>query len=34
VVNSTIHKVNECVQIAEIDPLHRMYVNILRGLLT
>ena len=34
VVNSTIHKVNECVQIAEIDALHRMYVNILRGLLT
>jgi succinyl-diaminopimelate desuccinylase len=34
VVNTTIHKVNECVRIEEIDALHRMYVNVLRNLLT
>jgi succinyl-diaminopimelate desuccinylase len=34
VVNATIHKVNECVRIAEIDALHRMYVGILQKLLT
>jgi succinyl-diaminopimelate desuccinylase len=34
VVNATIHKVNECVRIEEIDALHRMYVNVLRNLLT
>jgi succinyl-diaminopimelate desuccinylase len=34
VVNTTIHKVNECVRIAEIDALHRMYFNVLRNLLT
>jgi succinyl-diaminopimelate desuccinylase len=33
VVNTTIHKVNECVRIEEIDALHRMYVNVLRNLL-
>jgi succinyl-diaminopimelate desuccinylase len=33
VVNATIHKVNECVAVAQIDALHRMYVNVLRGLL-
>jgi succinyl-diaminopimelate desuccinylase len=33
VVNATIHKVNECVRIEEIDALHRMYVNVLRNLL-
>ena len=32
-VNATIHKVNECVAVAQIDALHRMYVNVLRGLL-
>jgi succinyl-diaminopimelate desuccinylase len=34
VVNATIHKVNECVRIEEIDELHRMYVGILQRLLT
>lgn len=34
VVNRTIHKVNECVRIGEIDALHRMYASILRRLLT
>jgi succinyl-diaminopimelate desuccinylase len=34
VVNATIHKVNECVRIEEIDALHRMYVGILQKLLT
>jgi len=34
VVNATIHKVNECVRVDEIDMLHRMYVNVLRNLLT
>jgi len=34
VVNTTIHKVNECVRIEEIDALHRMYVNVLKNLLT
>jgi succinyl-diaminopimelate desuccinylase len=33
VVNATIHKVNECVRLADIDALHRMYVNVLRNLL-
>ncbi len=34
VVNTTIHKVNECVRIEDIDALHRMYLNVLRRLLT
>jgi len=34
VVNASIHKVNECVAVADIDALHRMYVNVLRKLLT
>jgi succinyl-diaminopimelate desuccinylase len=34
VVNTTIHKVNECVRIEELDALHRMYFNVLRRLLT
>lgn len=34
VVNSTIHKVNESVRVADIDRLHRIYCNILRNLLT
>jgi succinyl-diaminopimelate desuccinylase len=34
VVNASIHKVNECVRVADIDVLQRMYVNVLRGLLT
>jgi succinyl-diaminopimelate desuccinylase len=33
VVNSTIHKVNECVSVVEIDTLHRMYLALLRNLL-
>jgi succinyl-diaminopimelate desuccinylase len=33
VVNASIHKVNECVRVADIDALHRMYVNALRNLL-
>jgi len=34
VVNASIHKVNECVRVADIDALQRMYVNVLRRLLT
>jgi succinyl-diaminopimelate desuccinylase len=33
VVNASIHKVDECVRIADIDALHRMYFNVLRKLL-
>jgi succinyl-diaminopimelate desuccinylase len=33
VVNATIHKVNESVSVAEIDALHRIYVNVLKNLL-
>jgi succinyl-diaminopimelate desuccinylase len=33
VVNATIHKVNECVRVGDIDTLHRMYVGILEKLL-
>jgi succinyl-diaminopimelate desuccinylase len=33
VVNASIHKVNECVAVADIDALHRMYVNVLANLL-
>jgi succinyl-diaminopimelate desuccinylase len=33
VVSASIHKVNECVSVADIDALHRMYVNVLRKLL-
>jgi succinyl-diaminopimelate desuccinylase len=34
VVNATIHKVNESIGVEEVDLLHRMYVNVLRNLLT
>lgn len=34
VVNATIHKINESVRVEEIDKLHRIYVNVLRNLLT
>ncbi len=34
VVNASIHKVNECVRVGEIDTLHRMYFNVLRNLMT
>jgi succinyl-diaminopimelate desuccinylase len=33
VVNASIHKVNESVRVAEIDTLHRIYLNVLRNLL-
>src|SRR5690348_17523469 len=34
VINASIHKVNECVKLTDIDALHRMYFNVLRNLLT
>ncbi|MGO9803237.1 MAG: succinyl-diaminopimelate desuccinylase [Steroidobacteraceae bacterium] len=34
VVNASIHKVNECVRVDDIDTLQRMYVNVLKRLLT
>jgi succinyl-diaminopimelate desuccinylase len=33
VPNATIHKVNECVRVADIDTLHGMYLQALRNLL-
>jgi succinyl-diaminopimelate desuccinylase len=33
VINQTIHKVNECVRVADIDGLHRIYVRTLELLL-
>jgi succinyl-diaminopimelate desuccinylase len=33
VVNASIHKVNECVRVADLEPLHRMYLGVLRNLL-
>jgi succinyl-diaminopimelate desuccinylase len=33
VTNATIHKVNECVRVEEIDLLHRMYRGVLERLL-
>jgi succinyl-diaminopimelate desuccinylase len=33
VVNASIHKVNECVRLADIDALHRMYFKVLQRLL-
>jgi len=33
VVNATIHKVDECVRVEQIDALHRIYLNVLRTLL-
>jgi succinyl-diaminopimelate desuccinylase len=33
VVNATIHKVNECVNVNDIDLLHRIYVQLLKNLL-
>jgi len=32
-INETIHKVNECVRVADIDRLHRIYRRILELLL-
>jgi succinyl-diaminopimelate desuccinylase len=34
VVNDTIHKVNECVGVEQLDALQRMYVSVLERLLT
>src|SRR6202167_4375850 len=34
VINATIHKVNECVRIEDIDTLHAIYLQALRNLLT
>jgi succinyl-diaminopimelate desuccinylase len=34
VVNASIHKVNESVRVADVDTLHRMYVNVLENLLS
>ena len=33
VVNASIHKVNECVRLTDIDALHLMYFNVLRNLM-
>ena len=33
VVNATIHKVNECVRVTDIDALHNIYFNVLKNLL-
>lgn len=33
VVNATIHKVNECVRVADLDALQQMYFNLLVNLL-
>jgi succinyl-diaminopimelate desuccinylase len=33
VVNASIHKVNECVRIEDIDTLHAIYLQVLRNLL-
>jgi succinyl-diaminopimelate desuccinylase len=34
VINATIHKVNESVNVVDIDRLHRIYLNALREMLT
>jgi acetylornithine deacetylase/succinyl-diaminopimelate desuccinylase-like protein len=33
VINASIHKVNECVRIEDIDRLHEMYLGSMRNLL-
>jgi succinyl-diaminopimelate desuccinylase len=33
VISASIHKVNECVRVADIDALHAMYVRVLANLL-
>jgi len=33
VVNASIHKVNECVRVEDVDTLHRLYLQMLRNLL-
>jgi succinyl-diaminopimelate desuccinylase len=34
VVNASIHKVNECVRVSDIEALHQMYLGVLRNLLS
>jgi len=34
VVNATIHKINECVKVDDLEPLSKIYQNILEQLLT
>ena len=31
--NGTIHKIDECIAVADIEPLHRIYQQILVNLL-
>ena len=31
--NATIHKLNECVGVDEIEPLHQIYTLVLKNLL-
>ena len=33
-INATIHKIDECVAVADLDPLARVYERILADLLT
>jgi succinyl-diaminopimelate desuccinylase len=33
VINASIHKVNECVRIEDIEGLHAIYLQTLRNLL-
>jgi len=33
VINATIHKVNESVNVTDIDRLHRIYLNALKEML-
>ena len=33
VINASIHKVNESVRVADIDRLHRIYLNALKEML-
>src|SRR5580700_2756536 len=33
VVNASIHKVNECVRVSDLEPLQRMYLGVLKNLL-
>ena len=32
-INATIHKLNECIALADIEPLSRIYENALKNLL-
>jgi succinyl-diaminopimelate desuccinylase len=34
VINASIHKVNECVRVQDVDTLHEIYLTALRNLLT